>query len=156
MVRPKTRLLIAAVLLVIAAIGVGWHAYTAYREAKFLRELDLVGFSTSLIGLPPAGVERAAQEQAEQFNINLFAAYRENLDKSVRCDLAEMLITKESLDYYEFARDNIASVPWPEVRVWAVRQKQDSLSPDYRRKLLGLLLASPTSEARRQVVKAGR
>jgi len=153
MVRRRIRLLIVGVLLVVAAIGAGWYAYTAYRKAQFLRELHLVGFSTSLIGPPPAEMERAAQEKAEDLNIDLFAAYRENPDKRVRCDLAWMLITKESLDYYEFAKNNVASVPWPEVRIWAIREKRESLSSDYRRKLLDLLLASPTSEAKLVVAR---
>jgi len=153
MATRRTRILIVGVLLVIAAIGVGWNAYTAYRKAQFLRELHLVGFSTSMIGLPSAEMERAAQEKAEQLNIDLLAAYEDNLDHRVRCDLAWMLITKESLDYYEFAKNNVASVPWPEVRVWAIRRKRESLSSDYRERLLDLLLASPTSEAKLVVAR---
>ena len=59
-----------------------------------------------------------------------------------------MLISNESPQYYEFAKAHIASVPWPEVRIWVVRRKDAALSEEYRQRLLDLVLASPTSEGK--------
>jgi hypothetical protein len=149
MARRRTRwLFVVVVSVAVSAAAVDWHLYTVYAKAKFLRGLHLVGFSTSLIGTPHAETERAAQEKAEHLNINLFEAYKHYLAEDVRFDLAWMLITRESLDYYEFAKSNIDSVPWPEVRIWRDRCKEHSLSREYRDRLLDLLLASPTSEAK--------
>ena len=144
----RRRLLTIAALLAIVACVVGWYAYTEYRKARFLRDLDLVGFSTSLIGSPRAEKERAAHQRADDLGIDLFAAYENNLETGARFHLAWMLITNESPEYYQLAKQEIDSVPWPEVRIWAVRRKQESLSPEYRKRLLDLVLTSPTSEAK--------
>lgn len=148
MTHRRRRLLVIALLLAIVACVGGWYAYSEYRKAQFLRDLHLVNFSTSLIGMPRAGEERAAHQRAEELGIELFAAYETNLETGARFHLAWMLITNESPQYYQLAKQNIDSVPWPEVRIWAVRRKKESLSPEYREKLLDLVLASPTSEAK--------
>lgn len=101
-----------------------------------------------MIGAPREEQENAAHDRAEEFGIDLFAAYENNLESDLRFHLAWMLITNESTEYSQFARQNVSSVPWPEVRIWAARRNQESLSPDYRQKLLDLIIASPTSEAR--------
>jgi hypothetical protein len=62
--------------------------------------------------------------------------------------LAVLLIERESLEYTQHAAANIRDVPWPEVRIWCVYAKSDSVSPEYQRKLQQLLLSSPTSEAK--------
>ncbi|MBC8872677.1 MAG: DNA alkylation repair protein [Planctomycetes bacterium] len=145
--RRRRLLVIAALLAVVGYVG-GWYAYTEYRKAQFLRDLDLVVFSTSLIGSPRGEEERAAHQRADELGIDLFAAYENNLETGSRFHLAWMLITNESPEYYQLAKQNIDFVPWPEARIWAVRRKQESLSPEYRKKLLDLVLASPTSEAK--------
>ena len=145
--RPRRLLIIVALLAAVACV-LGWHAYTEYRKAQFLRDLHLVGFSTSMIGSPRQEQENAAHDRAEELGIDLFAAYENNLESGLRFHLAWMLITNESTEYSEFVSQNVDSVPWPEVRIWAARRNQESLTPDYRQKLLDLILASPTSEAK--------
>lgn len=148
MIHRRRRLLIIAALFAVVACVVSWYAYTEYRKAQFLRDLHLVGFSASMIGSPRAEQERAAHQRAEELGIDLFAAYQEHLESDVRFHLAWMLITNESTEYTQFANQNVNSVPWPEVRIWAARRNQESLSPDYRKKLFDLILASPTSDAK--------
>jgi hypothetical protein len=145
--RGRRLLVIAALLAIVACVG-SWHGYAEYRKAQFLRDLHLVSFSTSMIGSPHTEQELAAHQQAEELGIDLFAAYENNIESGARFHLSWMLITNESPEYYEFAKQEIVSVPWPEVRIWAIRRKQESLSPEYREKLLDLVLTSPTSEAK--------
>lgn len=147
--RDRRLLPLAAVLTVVAVILV-WRTYVQYRQLEFLDNLHLVGFSTSMIGAPAADQEPLAHQRAKELGIDLFAAYRDNLepDSSVRFQVAWMLITNESPEYMEFAEQHVAAIPWPEVRVWKIRRGQESLSPAYREKLLQLILSSPTSEAR--------
>lgn len=137
-----------AVVIVGLAGVVGWKVYDVYRVRRFLGELRLVHFSTSLIGSPGAEKERAAHQRARELHLNLFAAYRERLKRDARFSLAWMLISNESPQYYEFAMAHVASVPWPEVRIWVVRRKDAALSDEYRQRLLDLVLASPTSEGK--------
>ena len=144
----RRRRLIIVGLLAIAACVFGRYAYTEYHKVQFLRELFLVGFSTSMIGTPHAEHELAAHQREKELGVDLFAAYENNLESGVRLHLAWMLITNESTEYVQFARQNVDSIPWPEVRIWVDRRNQESLSPDYREKLLNLILASPTSEAK--------
>jgi hypothetical protein len=120
---------------------------------RFLHDLSLVHSSTSMIGMPRAEREQAVRHRAEELRIDLFAAYRGNLDEGRRYDLAWLLISDESPDYIEFAVANTHSIPWPEVRIWVHRRVEKGLSADYRQSLLKLVLASPTSEAR---LAAGR
>jgi hypothetical protein len=148
MTRRFTRNCLIGALAAIVAIGGAWYGYSEYVKAQFLRELSLVFFSTSMIGGASTEKEQAAHERAKELGINLFAAYRSHSEANARFDLAWMLITNESVEYYEFARVNIDSIPWPEVRIWVSRRNQGSLSPEYRKKLLQLVLASPTSEGK--------
>jgi len=148
MTHRRIRLLVIAPLLAIVACVVGWYAYGEYRKARFLHDLHLVACSTSMIGQPREERERAAHQRAEELGIDLFDAYESNLDTEVRFHLAWMLITNESIQYCQFTKRNVDSVPWPEVRIWQVRRNHTCLSPDYRERLLDLVLASPTSEAR--------
>jgi hypothetical protein len=148
MIHRRRRLLIIVPLLAAVACVLGWYAYAEYRKAQFLRVLHFVGFSTSMIGSPREEQENAAHDRAEELGIDLFAVYENNLESGLRFQLAWMLITNESTEYSRFARQNVDSVPWPEVRIWAVRLNQESLSPEYRQELLNLILASPTSEAK--------
>src|SRR5690606_13037987 len=141
--RHKQQIAIAVLLVIVAGV-VGSYAYAEHRKTRFLRELCLVGFSTSMIGEPPAEKERAALRRAEELGIDLDAEYRRNLESGPRYDLAWMLITKESAEYFQFASQNVDSVPWPEVRIWVARRNEESLSPDARKRLLELILASPT------------
>lgn len=140
-------------LVVALACIVGWQVYSVHRVRRFLGDLHLVSFSTSMLGSPRAGAERAAQERARELDIDLFAAYEHRLEGRTRFSLAWMLISNESPRYYEFAQTSVASVPWPEVRIWIFRRKDPSLSEEYRQRLLDLVLASPTSEAK---LAAGR
>ena len=165
MIHPRGRLILITALVAIVALIVGWYGYTEYRKAQFLSDLHLVDFSTSLIRSPSAEQERAAHQRAETLGIDLFAAYENNLEHpgsatfirrsytifnlaSARFDLAWMLITNESTEYYQWVKQNIDTVPWPEVRIWRDRHSDDSLSSEYREKLLDVLLQSPTSEAK--------
>jgi hypothetical protein len=148
--RRGTRLVVHGTLLAAVACGCGlcWYVSLVCRRTEFLDDLHLVGFSTSMIATPRAEQERAARQRAEDLGIDLFAAYKRNLDAGARYHLAWLLISDESADYIEFAKTNIASVPWPEVRIVAYRRRDNSLSLDYRQDLLDLILASPTSEAK--------
>lgn len=148
MIHHRRRLLIIVPLLAAVACFLGWYAYAEYRKAQFLRDLHLVGFSTSMISMPREEQGNAAHDRAEELDIDLFAAYKSNLESGLRFQLAWMLITNQSTEYSQFASQNVDSVPWPEVRIWVSRRNQESLSPDYRQKLLDLILASPTSEAK--------
>jgi len=148
MIHHRRRLLIIVPLLAAVACFLGWYAYAEYRKAQFVRDLHLVGFSTSMISEPHEEQENAAHDRAEELGIDLFAAYKSNLESGLRFQLAWMLITNQSTEYSQFASQNIDSVPWPEVRIWVSRRNQESLSPDYRQKLLDLILASPTSETK--------
>lgn len=148
MIHHRRRLLIIVPLLAAVACFLGWYAYAEYRKAQFLRDLHLVGFSTSMISMPREEQGNAAHDRAEELGIDLFAAYKSNLESGLRFQLAWMLITNQSTEYSQFASQNVDSVPWPEVRIWVSRRNQESLSPDYRQKLLDLILASPTSEAK--------
>ncbi len=148
MIHRRRRLFIRAALLAVVASVVGWYAFAEYRKAQFLRDLHLVGFSTSMIGSPRAEKELAAHQRAKKLGIDLFGAYQKHLESDLRFHLAWMLITNESTEYFHFANQNVDSVPWPEVRIWSVRRKQESLSPEYRKRLLDLILASPTSEGK--------
>ncbi|MCG8584238.1 MAG: hypothetical protein MI757_05950 [Pirellulales bacterium] len=144
----RRQLLAVATMLAPVACIVVWYAHVEYRKAHFLRDLHLVAVSTSLIGSPSAEQERAARARASELGIDLFAAYENNIETGVRNHLAWLLISDESIDYYDLAKQSIDTVQWPEVRIWIVRQDQESLSPNYRKKLLELILASPTSEAK--------
>ena len=138
------------VILVGVLIGLVWLSYRDYRREQFLENLHLVGFSTSMIGAPREGSKDEAHLRAKALGIDLLATYhdRPDPDDPVRYQLAWMLITRESTEYYDFAKQNIADVPWPEVRIWKIRWRDESLSPEYQAKLLELLLASPTSEGK--------
>lgn len=153
MTRGRPRLLVASALLAVLAGVFCWWGCVAWRRIRFLHDLELVHFSTSLIGMPHVAKERAARQRAKELHIDLFAAYRRNLGKGRRCDLAWLLISDESPDYIEYAKTNIHSFLWPEVRIWVHRRVDETLSEDYRRNLLELILASPTSEAK---LAAGR
>jgi hypothetical protein len=143
------------VVVLLAVIGgLWWYIYRDYRREQFLENLHLVGFSTSMIGAPREGSEDEAQLRAKALGIDLLATYQDRLpDDPVRYQLAWMLITQESPEYYELAKENITKVPWPEVRIWTIRRHEERLSPEYREKLLELTLASPTSEGK---LAAGR
>lgn len=145
--RRKWQLL---VVLVAILAGLVWYIVRDYRRERFLSNLHLVGFSTSMIGAPREASEDEAHLRAKALGIDLLATYQERSDPddSVRYQMVWMLITQESLEYYEFAKQNIANVPWPEVRIWKIRRRDESLSPEYQAKLLELLLASPTSEGK--------
>lgn len=145
---PKRRIRWVALSLVAAACVGGWFAFRDLRKVRFLHDLHLVGFSRSMIGSPRDDQELAAQRRADELGIDLFAAYEDSLEKNVRFDLAWMLITRESLEYSSFAKQNVASVPWPEVRIWATRLEERSITAGYRGKLRDLMLASPTSEGK--------
>ena len=148
MYHRRTRLLVQGTLLTAVACGLGWYVSLVYRRTHFLHNLHLVGFSTSMIGATRAEQELAARQRAEELGIDLFAAYKRNLDAGARYHLAWLLISRELADYIQFAKTNIDSVLWPEVRIWADRRHDDSLSVAYRQNLLDLILASPTSEAK--------
>lgn len=143
------------IVMVGVVLGLGWLVYRDYRREQFLENLQLVGFSTSLIGSPREGAEEEAHLRARALGIDLLKTYQEysDPDDSVRYQLAWMLITRESPEYCELAEKNIAQVPWPEVRIWKMRRNDESLSREYRAALLNLLLASPTSEGQ---LAAGR
>jgi hypothetical protein len=132
--------------LFVAAVVV--FEFQDYRRAKFLRELCLVKYGTHMIGTPYPEQELAARERAEQLGIDLFAAYRDSRSDDVRCQLAWLLISDESPEYYRFVQRNIESACWLEARVWASRIKKETVSPEYRERLLELLQASPTAEAK--------
>lgn len=144
----RRRLLVSVPLLAIFASVIGWYAHSEYRKAQFLSDLHLVGFSTSMLASPRAEQEPAAHQRAEDLGIDLIAAYQNNLESVLRFQLAWMLITNESTEYLQFASQHVDSVPWPEVRIWVVRRNEESLAPEYRKRLLALVLASPTSEAK--------
>jgi len=140
---------LAAVLIA----GLGWYAVNVYREFRFIRNLHLVSFSTSMIRMPRAETERDSQEMADRLQIDLARAYEQNIGTGARFHLAWMLISRESAAYYAYAKRNVDKVPWAEVRIWAVRYREDTLSPAYREKLIDLLVASPTSEAKLTVAR---
>lgn len=148
MIHNRRRRFIIVPLLAAVTCFLGWYAYAEYPKTQFLRDLCLVGFSTFMISHPKEEQENTAHDRAEELGIDLFAAYKSNLKPGLRYQLAWMLITKQSTEYTQFASQNIDYVPWPEVRIWISRRNQESLSPDYRQKLLDLILASPTSEAK--------
>lgn len=122
--------------------------YKAYLKWKFRTDLNLVRCSTSLLGGPRAEKVSAAQQRAQDLEIDVLAAYRKDTRPGVRTNLAWLLISEESRGYYEFAKQKIESVSWCEVRVWVARRKDSSLSADYRALLLDLMLSSPSSEGR--------
>lgn len=143
--RRSFRFAIVAGLFVAAVAG---FAIQDYRRAKFLRELCLVKFSTHLIGTPYPEDERAARERAEQLGIDVFAAYRDSRSDYVRSQLAWLLISDESPEYFRFVQQNIESACWLEARIWVSRINRETVSPEYRERLLELLQASPTAEAK--------
>lgn len=147
------RTCIAFGVLVVVVSAVGWELYTDYRVDRFVEDLHLVTFSTSMIGSPRAETERAAAERARDIGIDLFDVYQAHLERGVRFSLAWMLISDEAPQYYDFAKANVTSIPWPEVRIWVIRRNDESLSDAYRQRLLDLVLASSTSEAK---LAAGR
>jgi hypothetical protein len=138
-----------ASLIAVVLCFAGWVVYSKVREAQFLRELDcLVSVTTSLIAFPGPKQELAIQRRADNLGIDLFSTYKANLNKGRRLALAWMLITNESEDYFRHALANVESVSWPEVRIWVSRYRDESLSNEYRAKLLDLVITSPTSEGK--------
>jgi hypothetical protein len=139
------------ILLAVAYLLLGialWWTYESPQD-RFVRELSIVHFSTSLIGGPAEGKISEALKEAERLHVDLFQKYQKNAKSDRRSDLAYLLITKQSLDYVADALKNIETVPWPEVRIWRGQVNSDSSLPEeYRTKLKELLLASPTSEAK--------
>lgn len=148
MTRRMRWLLVALALLTPVGLWAAWDLYAQYREWQFTRELSLVVISTSMLGMPRPESEEAAFDRAAIFQVDLFRAYQHNLAHGPRFSLAWMLISKESPQYFSFARKSVNTIPWPEVRVWAFRSDDEQLSQDTRDKLRELLLASPTSEAK--------
>jgi len=144
----RTRYALAATLVAALLSLGGWYGLAEYRQYRFVADLHLVGFSTSMIGSPRPEQEQDTQRQAAELGIDLFAAYQNNLRYDARFDLAWLLITQESPEYLNHVREHVAEAPWPEVRIWSSRRRDASLSPEYRQELLALLLASPTSEAK--------
>jgi hypothetical protein len=155
----KLQLLVTLVaMLVIPAVG--FVVYREYHKAQFINHLGLVYFSTSLIGTPRDERVRQAAAEAEELGVDLFAAYTANLENGCHYDLAWLLIRSESAAYLDFVGRHVATVRWPEVRIWRVMRSSESLSPAYRQGLLNAMLASPTSEGRLAAAywyeKAGR
>ncbi len=137
---------LSASLLIAVAVVVSRYLWREYQTAEFFRNLHLVACSTSMIAQPREGAEQAAFQQAESLGIDLQNAYAER--DSCRLQLAWLLISRESTHYLEFARNHIETISWCEVRVWQVRRRDESLTEEYRQRLLELILMSPTSEAR--------
>lgn len=126
----------------------GWFAYSQYQQARFINQLDLVAFSTSMVGGPNPGAVRAANERAEELGIDLPAAYKNHLNEPPRFSIACLLIDRESHPYFDYCRENVADIPWPEVRIWRMRVNDKALTAATRGEILELLLSSPTSEAK--------
>ena len=123
-------------------------AATVGPQLDFVYELRLVSFSNTQLFRPSPEDERAAHEKAQELHVDLLRQYKVNLDNFARYDLAWMLVTRESIDYYELAKEDVPSIPRFEVRIWRARYYRSSLSAEYRERLLELLLASPTCEAK--------
>ncbi|HEX5104983.1 MAG TPA: hypothetical protein VFV87_14285, partial [Pirellulaceae bacterium] len=135
------------IIALVLAVIVVWKNYRSPQD-RFVEELELVGFSTSMIGGPTAERLDAALSESDRLRVDLFEQYSKRVDSDRRYQLAVLLIERESLEYAEHAAARIHEVPWPEVRIWRIYAKSDSLSAEYRRKIQQLLLASPTSEAK--------
>ena len=90
---PRARRLAVIMLLAIVAGLVGYLGYTKCRKAKFLRDLYVVGFSTSMIGPPTEDTLHAAIDDAHRLNIDLFKDFRQVAEVGVnqfhrqRCQL---------------------------------------------------------------------
>jgi hypothetical protein len=148
-IRPLYWKILAAEIVALGVLGalIWWTSESA--ADRFVRELGIVHFSTSMIGGPAEGKIPEALKEAERLHVDLFQQYQKNSKSNRRFDLAYLLITKQSSDYLTDAQKNIETVPWPEVRIWRGQVNSDSSLPEeYRTKLKELLLASPTSEAK--------
>jgi len=148
-IRPLYWKILAAEIVALGILGVlMWWTYESPQD-RFVSELGIIHFSTSMIGGPAEGKVSEALQEAERLHVDVFKKYQKNARSDRRFDLAYLLITKQSSDYLADARENIENVPWPEVRIWRVQVNSDSSLPEgYRTKLKELLLASPTSEAK--------
>jgi hypothetical protein len=150
MSRQKILAVIILLLLPVAAWCL-WDMWRDHRREAYLRNLDLVAFSTSMIGSPNRGQVEAELQLADKAGIDLMDMYRECRKRGERFSLAWMLISRESPEYFQDAKTHIADVPWPEARIWCVRLNDKDLSTTTREQLLDLLAASPTSEAQLHV-----
>ena len=105
-----------AVMLILLAVTF-WWTYESPQD-RFVRELSIVHFSTSLIGSPAEGKVSLALAEAERLHVDLFSQYKKNFNVGNATDLAWLLITKESPEYLDFAKEHVIDVRWPEVRIW--------------------------------------
>src|SRR6476646_653010 len=145
--KVRLRFWIALAMMLILLAVTFWWTYESPQD-RFVRELRIVHFSTSLIGGPAEGKVPSALAEAERLHVDLFSQYKKNFNVDNSTDLAWLLITKESPEYLDFAKEHVIDVRWPEVRIWRVRALDESLSDPYRARLRELILESPTSEAK--------
>ncbi|MFI5378392.1 MAG: hypothetical protein ACHRHE_03725 [Tepidisphaerales bacterium] len=134
------------VVILVALPIVGRLSWAWHRRAQFVRNLDLVAFSTSLIGMPSVAELRAKSAEADGLGVDLMKEYRNHSDDGHRFQLAYLLLSRESSAYCSFADEHLREIPWPEVRIWRAMQSRERVSKAYGERLLKLVLTSPTSE----------
>jgi hypothetical protein len=93
-------ILAGTVVLTASAAGVAFRSLYESPRERFVHELDLVAFSTSMIGGPAPNRLEAAHNEAQRLNVDLFAAYLKHQDNDKRINLAYLLIETNSPNYF--------------------------------------------------------
>ncbi len=144
---------VLALLVLSTAILAAGYQYRRSVDDRLLQNLCLVRCSTSMIGTPKPEKIAEARRVLRDRGLDLFPTYRRLLGTGAELDLAWLLITDASDEYFRFTTENVATVPWCEVRLWVVRSRDQTLAASTRDTLVQLYLSSPTAEGQ---LAAGR